>query len=852
MPIHSYLKKLLFIILLIPILLFSQEEIRLKGRVVDDEGKAIIGANLKFNETSIGNISDKNGYFQIRFKEGRLNFPATLVCSYTGYSSVEKTFYSQTDFKGLVEIILKTDLTLDSIEVIATKDREYLDPISINPADLEFAPTVSGSTESILALDGSVRTASELSNQYSVRGGNYDENLVYVNDFEVYRPFLMRSGQQEGLSFINPDLVSDISFSNGGFSAKYGDKMSSVLDIQYKRPTKFNGSVTGSLRGASVHFEGASKLKDKGGYSIQKFKYLVGVRYKNTAAILKSLDTKGQYNPNAYDVQTNLIYLINPKMELELLFNHSQSSFNLIPSESTTTTGAVNQAIRFSVFFDGNEKDQFRNTMGGLAFKYYNSRVGTSFRASAFRMKESENYNIIGAYRLDEVETDFSSDDFGDVKATLGVGTYHDWGRNNLEATVANIGNSGIFNYKDHLLQWGTSFQYEIIDDELSEWERLDSAGYSLPYTGEVVTISKSLKSTAELKNWRTQGYLLNKWNFNNENAADVSLNLGVRYHYWNFNKQLVISPRAQLAIAPKLKKPTNILAIKFAAGMYEQPPFYREIRDREGVIHNDVKAQSSIHAITGIDFAFQTWNDRNFKLTADFFYKHLRNVNPYELDDIRIRYYGENSAKGYAYGADVRLYGELVQGADSWISFGILKIGENLNNDSYRQYINTDGDPINFYSENKDTASSTIVDPGHISKPTEQVFNFGMYFSDYMTKNKNFKMHLAFNFGTGLPYGPPDGKRYTDVLRAPGYKRVDIGFSALLVGGEKKKEKIRDSKFGEHFDKVWLSGEIFNLLGNKNTISYRWITDVQNNQWPIPNFLTSRRFNVKLHIKFS
>lgn len=840
--------------MLLPFALLAQEQINVYGLIVDEDANPVIGANAVFEGTSIGSATDLNGYFSFSFNSDDIDFPATLVCSYTGSSTYKQIFNSPEEFDGKLINITLTSGMLDSVIIKGDRKIDAQSTIEIETKVFEALPTPDASLESVLNLLPSVRTASELSTQYSVRGGSYDENLVYVNDFEIYRPFLMRAGQQEGLSFINPDLVRNISFSAGGFSAKYGDKMSSVLDIKYKRPTTFRGSVTGSLQGAAVHFEGATKVKTVDDKDIQKFRYLVGVRYKNTAALLNSLDTKGQYNPNAYDVQTNFIYHINHKLELELLFNHSQSAFNLIPQESSTTTGAINQAIRFSVFFDGNEKDKFRNTMGGLALKYYNKRLSASFQASAFRMKESENFNIIGQYRLDEVETDFSSDDFGDVRATLGVGTFHDWGRNTLDATVATIGHKGVFTYaeREHLLQWGASFQYEAIEDQLSEWERLDSAGYSLPYTGEQVSIFRNLKSEADLQNWRTQGYLANIWNFKNEDAADVVLNLGVRYHYWNFNKQMVISPRFQLAVAPKIKNPENSLVFKFATGLYEQPPFYREIRDRQGVISDDVKAQRSIHAVMSIDYDFKTWKDRNFKLTSDIFYKHLSNVNPYELDDIRIRYYGNNDATGYAYGADVRIYGELVKGADSWLSFGFLKIKEDLTNDSYNEYINTAGEVINIFSENKDTASVNTVFPGSISKPTEQVFNFGLYFSDYMTKNKNFKMHLALNFGTGLPYGPPDGNRYTDRLRAPGYKRVDIGFSALLVGGEKKKVRREPGKFGQHFDKVWVSAEIFNLLGNSNTISYRWITDVQSNRWPIPNFLTSRRFNVKLHIKFS
>ena len=843
MPNKSQLKLIILIAFLLPLSLIAQNSYTIKGQVTDTTGNPLIGATIIFENTNIGTVCNELGYFSLKFSDEKITFPATLVCGYVGYNNYKQYFSSSDDLVSFLKIELEDANTIDTFEVTGNKSKVYTEPISIDPAQLEMSPSINESVEDLLKtmLGG---PKSELSNQYSVRGGNYDENLVYVNGFEIYRPFLMRAGQQEGLSFINPNLVRDINFSTGGFEAEYGDKMSSVLDIKYKRPTEFAGSVTGSLRGASVHFEGSTKDK--------KFMYLTGVRYKNTSAILKSLDTKGQYNPNAFDVQTNLIYQNKKNLEFEVLFNHSFSSFNLVPTESSTTTGAINQAIRFSVFFDGNEKDQFRNTMGGLALRYYKGRVSTTFQASSFRMKESENYNIIGQYRLDEVETDFSSDDFGDVKATLGVGTYHDWGRNSLEATVANFTNKGTFNYNDHLFQWGNTFQYEIIDDELSEWERLDSAGYSLPYTGDQVSIFNSLKSSANLSTWRMHGYVQNIWNFLKDEGTDVVLNVGLRYHYWNFNQQVAVSPRTQLAISPKPRKDTRFVVFKLATGVYEQPPFYREIRDRQGNIKNDVKAQRSIHAVFGVDYVFKTWNDRNFKFTAESYYKHLSNLNPYELDDIRIRYDANNNAKGYAFGFDVRLFGELVKGADSWLSISYLNIRENLNNDSFIQITDANGDIVSSFIDNVEPFDTTTIYPGSIPKPTEQVFNFGMYFSDYMTKNKNFKMHLALNFGTGLPYGPPDGNRYTDVLRAPGYKRVDIGFSALLVGGEKKKESRREGNFAKHFNKVWVSAEIFNLLGNRNTISYRWITDVQNNQWPIPNYLTSRRFNVKLHIKFS
>jgi len=840
----SHLKKFFLLPLLLPLLSMGQDVLEFKGKVTDVAGVELIGANIQLKGTTIGTVTGNNGEYILKANAEDVTFPATLVFSYVGYSGVSGTFNKKQDIPSYYNVTLEANLEITGVDVVGNNGRQTISTITINPKDLEFAPTISGSVESLIQLGPGVSSRSELSNQYSVRGGNYDENLVYVNDFEIYRPFLMRNGQQEGLSFINPDLVRGIEFSSGGFEARYGDKMSSVLDIRYKRPTEFKGSVTGSLRGASLHLEGASKSN--------RFKYLTGVRYKNTAAILKSLDTKGQYNPNAFDIQTDFLITLTDHLELEGMFNHSSSFFNLVPSEQQTTTGAINQAIRFSVYFEGNENDKFRNTMGGLSLRYYTEQLNLKFMASSFRMKESENFNIIGQYRLDEVETDFSSDEFGDVKNTLGVGTFQDWGRNELDATVATYQHKGSYGYKSHLLQWGASFQNEWITDQLSEWERIDSGGYSIPYTGDQVTIFQSLKSEANLANWRTQGYLQHIWNFNNTEGTDVMLNVGARYHYWSYNKQFLASPRLQLSIQPKTKREQNNLAFNFAAGLYEQPPFYREIRNREGELNPDVKAQRSIHLVFGTEFAFKTWNDRNFKLTSEAFYKHLTNVNPYELDDIRIRYFGDNLAKGYAFGVDMRLYGELVKGTDSWMSISILNVREDLSNDSFEQYINSDGETINPFIENTVPVDTVIVYPGAIPKPTEQVFNFGLYFSDYMTKNKNFKMHLAMSFGTGLPYGPPDGNRYTDKLRAPGYKRVDIGFSALLLDGSKERDNRRDGNFGQHFDKVWLSAEVFNILGNRNVVGYRWIKDTQNILWPLPNYLTSRRFNVKLHIKFS
>jgi hypothetical protein len=460
-------------------------------------------------------------------------------------------------------------------------------------------------------------------------------------------------------------------------------------------------------------------------------------------------------------------------------------------------------------------------------------------------MRESENSNIIGEYFLDEIEADFSKDEFGNVRQTLGVGTFHDWTRNTLDAMVVSGGHKGFWvPNRRNMTEWGVTAQYEDISDRISEWQRVDSAGYSLPYDGSTVTLAYRLKSANDLQSVRTHGYLMHTWDIRDD-SVQISLTGGVRYNYWNVNREFTVSPRLQFSFKPNTR---GDVVFRLATGLYVQPPFYRELRNFDGEINREVKAQKAVHVIAGSDYYFTGWG-RNFKFTSELFYKQLLQVNSYEIQDVRIRYFANNDAKGYAAGIDMRLFGELVKGTDSWISLSFLRTQEDLNNDFYKEYYNASGQVINSFIEDQVVVDSATIYPGYIPRPTDQMVFFGLFFQDYIPKMKRLQMHLNLLFGTGLPYGPPDRQRYKDVLRMPWYRRVDIGFSAILLDSDK--ELKRPNGFFRHFEKIWLSAEVFNLLGVQNTLSYKWVKDVNNTQWPLPDYLTSRRFNLKLHVSW-
>lgn len=830
-------------LLLLFSILFAQsllaQNIELRGQVKDAFGKSIPGVSVITvqHTPASGTTSDVNGQYSLQIKA---NDQKVIQVRFQHISFQERIVRVQAALGKTqkVDIVLE-DLfrDLDSTEVISNyKKNTDVSEIVIDPENLIMLPTGSGNTVTdILKTLPNVVSNNELTSQYSVKGGNYDENLIYVNDFEIYRPLLVSNSQQEGLSFINPDLVQNISFNSGGFEAKYGDKMSSVLNIRYKRPTKFGGSATLSLLGASAHLEGATKN--------QKLSFLFGMRYKSNAYLLGSLDKKGEYSPRFLDIQTNVIYQPTEKTELELLLGLSNNKFSFIPETQSTTTGSFNQVMRLSVFFDGNEKSYFDNRMGGLAFKYKpNSKSIYKIVGSAWYLNESENINIIGEYYLDEIESDFDSDNFGKVKNNLGIGTFQEWTRNQLKGNIFNFGLRNTHILGKHVLDWGASVQYESFSDQISEWDRIDSAGFSIPYTGVYPTVTNRVKSKIELNSWRYQAYVQDEWKILT-GAHELSLNGGLRIHYWDVNQQVVVSPRLQIYYKPNTKKD---FTIKASGGLYAQPPFYRELRDFDGLIHTDVRAQKTYQFVLGTELNFKMWN-RNFKFTSEAYYKHLTDIVPYQIEDVRIRYFADNNAKGYAAGVGVRLFGEFVKGTDSWISLSFMKTEEDILNDQYWKYYNQSGELISGFSQDQIPTDSVSVTPGFIRRPTDQRFNMSIFFQDYLVKNKNFKMHMQLHLGTGLPYGTPDRKRYNDVFKMPPYRRVDIGFSYLIVDGE----KYNSSKFFNNFDKIWLSAEVLNLLGVQNTLSYRWIKDVRNTVWPLPNYLTSRRINVKLHVSF-
>lgn len=721
-------------------------------------------------------------------------------------------------------------------------------------------PSVSGDFNATLAFAPGVAMNNELSSGYSVRGGNFNENLVYVNDIQVYRPFLVRSGQQEGLSFVNGALVDSIIFSAGGWNARYGDKLSSVLDITYKTPDTLGWSVTASMLGASVHFE------DRIG---TRLTHIHGFRYKSNQYILGSLDVQGDYRPSFIDYQTFVTYDLTTEWELQFLGNYSRNLYNFVPENRETEFGNVNQALRLTVFFEGQEISSFEAMTGAVAGVYnsHNDRLQLKFIGSAFHTTESETFDILGQYWLDELERDLGDPDFGDVAFNRGVGTFLNHARNELVATVlAGDHRARLLWGPDSSLkslEWGVGYRYETIDDKLSEWDLIDSAGFSQPIDPPgMILLQDVIKSRNSISSSRITSYLQNKWSWKTKDTANIVLFAGVRTNYWTFNNQFLVSPRANISIHPNWYftrmlpqgdslVPTEVrrnVTFRFATGFYYQPPFYRELRGIDGVLNPEVRAQKSIHFVASMDYDFYLWN-RPFKFSSAIYYKHLSDLVPYEIDNVRIRYYAENNSKGYATGIDLRLNGEFIPGIESYASLGILQTREDILDDFYYDYYNSDGEKIIFgFTDNDIPTDSVAVEPGSIPRPTDQLVNFAMFFQDEMPMWPQFKVHLSLFIGAPLPFGPPSYERYKDTLKTPMYRRVDIGFSYDLLH---KQDEMVEGSFLKKFKDLWVSVEVFNLLDIRNTINYLWIKDVTNRQYAIPNFLTSRRINIKLHARF-
>ncbi|GIV34583.1 MAG: TonB-dependent receptor [Chitinophagales bacterium] len=829
----------LITLILVSVLPCTAQKAVVFGYITDENGDVVAGVNVyPLLDPTSGTISDHNGRFELQ-----LDAPGEtrIVFSFIGYESDTLSVNLQPGQHQELSIILHPSII--NISLIEITDKEALrneaSGIYIESKDIEKIPTPFAGIEAALAAQAlGVSSTNELSSTYSVRGGNFDENLVYVNDFEVFRPFLIRSGEQEGLSFIHSNLVSSVFFSSGGFQPKYGDKMSSVLDVRYKKPNSFRGSVELGLLGGSAHVEAASKN--------ERFTFLLGIRQKSSQYLLKSLETAGQYSPSFTDLQTFITYRLNNKLDLELIGNFAMNRFVFKPVSRETTFGVVNRVLRLTVYFDGKEEDRYRTLMGGFALNHHlQKNIGLKWLISAYRSVESEAFDIIGEYWLDEVESDFGKENFGQTRYSLGVGGLQQYTRNNLEATMIEGAHKGYCLLGKHHFKWGVNYRHERIEDRINEWERVDSAGYSIPYTEEQITLSAVLKSDIRLNSNRISGYVQDTWSLNN--TARTTFTYGIRFTYWDVNNEFVASPRIQFAFRPKTKKAD--LSFRMSAGLYNQPPFYRELRDLNGNVHKDVRAQKSFHTVAGIDLNFKAW-DRKFKFITEVYYKYLWDLVPYQFDNVLIRYFGENQARGYAAGIDFRLHGELVEDAESWISVSIMSTQEDIKNDSYSIYLDSLGNRVFLSSANTDAITDTLtVYPGFIPRPTDRRFKLNLFFQDYIPRVKFLKVHLNLVFATGLPFGPPTGQRYQDVLRIPFYRRVDIGFSAQLF--DRNRKELPPKNFMRHFESIWATLEVYNLIGVNNTVSYLWIKDISNTIYAVPNHLTNRRINFRIIFKF-
>lgn len=711
-------------------------------------------------------------------------------------------------------------------------------------SEFKKLPTASGNFESVLphiAMGVSSGSGGELSSQYNVRGGNYDENLIYVNDFEIFRPQLVRSGQQEGLSFPNIDMIRDLSFSSGGFEAKYGDKLSSVLDIRYKRPDETKGSISGSLLGASAHIEGSKRL---GANAYNKFRYIMGARYKTSRYVLGSLDVTGEYIPNFVDVQGYFTYDITRDLQVGLISNYNYSSYDFTPKTRETALGLITLAVKLSTVFEGQEKDKFINNTNGLSLTYVpegrENPLYLKLLASRFTGSEQENFDILGFYRLSQIETDLGSNDFGEEVAVLGVGTQHTFARNYLFNRITNLQHKGGVEFhsnadvdRTNFLQWGAKLQQELFEDELNEWERIDSSGYSLPYNGQTVNLSSVIKTKNNITNLKFTSFIQNTFTTTDKENYDLSVNTGLRYTYLDLAGQSLLSPRVNI-----MYKPLNWekdITFRLASGIYYQAPFYRELRRLNGEVNTDLEAQKSTHLVGGLtyDFYWTGISKKPFRFISEIYYKKLDNLVSYDQDNVRIRYSGENDATGYVTGADFRLNGEFVPGAESWINLSILRARESLN--GVQHFKRKEGD-------------TTVYATDFVPRPTDRLFNLNMFFQDYLPKNENFKVNLNFSFGTGLPFGrKDDNTEFRNTFRFNTYRRVDIGFSYQIWS-----ESMRGNKPNHPFkfsNNAWLSLEVFNILGVENTASNTWIKSITNNQFAIPNRLTSRRVNLRFRI---
>lgn len=800
----------------------------ISGRILDENENPLARVSITLLGKQSGMNSSDSGTFRLRVPAEKA---VAVVFSFTGYKTEQRNFLLNENEEEHIVIRLERGTgQLKEVVVTDQRDRRETGLVKINSKNAINIPTPNGGIESLIKVI--VGSNNELTSQYSVRGGSYDENLVYVNDFEVFRPYLVNNAQQEGLSFINPEMTRNVNFYNGGFQAKYGDKMSSVLDVQYRKPKSFSGSAYISLLEQGFQFGGTGKNK--------KFNYLLGVRNRSNKNLLSAQETKGNYVPSSSDFQGVFSWQFNEKTSLELLGILSGTKFTLVPQSSQLTASVFSpfftENLGLDVFFTGQEADKYQTNLIGLSLvQQLRKNLRLKWMVSRFEDNEQEAYDITGAYLFGERDFDKSSASFGLITNPLGAGEYQNYARNSLNIAVYNATHKGYLNAGRNYFQWGITAERQLVSDHLKEWKYQDSAGYSLPYTPGALTISSYTNSGADLGITRLSGFFQDNISFTD--SSEFTLQAGLRYNYNTLNNQFLLSPRVGFSWKPRNAK--KDIVYRGAVGIYSQPPFYRELRRPDGTLNTALKAQRSYQAVAGMDYNF-TVGDRPFRLTNEVYVKYMTDVVPYDIDNVRIRYFGENNAKAYAAGIETRLFGELVKDAESWISIGIMNTREKIANANYYQYtLDSLNRPVD----------STLVNAGWVRRPTDRLLTIGMFLQDYLSTNNNFKVFLNVLYGSNLPYNIPGSVKYRNALIIPAYIRLDVGFSALLLDSEKSNRRSH-SPF-RNFENIWATLEIFNLIDRANTISYLLIKDFSNTTYAMPNRLTPRLLNLKLVARF-
>lgn len=786
---------ILTIIFCLVSMMAKAQSFTLSGKVSDEDGNGIELATVSCLEQGAVTVANLKGEYTLNLKSAD---SVVVKFSMVGFQTRTRVLRRPKGKQRLL-VTLHPMESLDEV-VVTEKRRQTTGTDQLDTKNLRQTPSTTGNAvEELVQQQAGVSTHNELSSQYNVRGGSFDENSVYINGTEVYRPLLIRSGQQEGLSVINSDMVEKIGFSSGGFEAKYGDKMSSALDIQYRKPTRLEGNLQASLLGGSIFL----------GYGNKKFSMSHGLRYKTNRYLLGSLETKGEYRPNFLDYQTYITWSPNKRWDVDFIGNISENHYNFKPSDRETSFGTMQDVKSFKVYFDGQEKDIFRTLFGTASITYHpTEKTNVKLQVAAFHTKEQETYDIQGQYWLDDTQT----------QENLGVGTYMEHARNYLTANVQSVKLTVNHKAKRHDIAGGFTMKWEEIEENAREYEMRDSSGYSIPHTGKRLDMIYSLASKNKISSTRLEAYLQDTYRFqtgSGEKPNLWTLNMGVRLANWSYNKETIISPRVSLALIPSFNED---MTFRLSTGLYYQAPFYKELRDTTTIngrtivtLNQDIKSQQSIHIVGAFDYRFRLAN-RPFRFTAEAYYKILRNLVPYNVQNMKVVYYGENLAKGHAAGLDLKLYGEFVPGTDSWLTFSVM---------STRQTINGMSVPL----------------------PTDQRWGVNLHFTDYFPGTQRWKMTLRLAFADGLPFGAPHRGLEKQQFRAPAYKRADIGMSFLAYHNENR------TTFG--IRRIWVSAEGLNIFGISNVNSYYWVTDVTNQQYAVPNYLTGRQINGKVIVEF-